>query len=263
MVGQDGVVRDRFDDRAQSYTPQRVGLFNDANRANPEVRETERQLLISRLDLAPGMVVCDVDAGGGYLAEGIDRALGGDVRVICVENSKSFLDSIDGRFDKVLSSLGQIELPSDSADRVCSLAGLHHQEHKAQFFAEAFRILKPAGRLVVADVLAGTPPAQFLNDSVDRFTDIGHDGMFVDRDEFRILLADAGFEQAEEQYEQFTWNISSRDHLVSFCRTLFRMNGASQAEVAAEIDRHLEVSESATGVHLHWSLIYAAGVRAA
>lgn len=256
------MVPDRFDDRARSYTPARVGLYNEANRDHPEVRETERQLLISRLDLEPGMVVCDVGAGGGYLAEGIDLALDGDVRVVCVENSESFLATIDDRFDKVLSSLGQIDLPADSADRICSLAGLHHQENKADFFAEAFRILKPCGRLVVADVLAGSPPALFLNDAVDRFTDIGHDGMFVEHSEMRTLIAGAGFEHAEEQYERYTWDLPSRADLTSFCRTLFRMNAASLAEVEAEIDRHLDVSESATGVHLHWSLIYASGVRA-
>ena len=56
------VSHDRFDDRARSYTPARVGLFNEANRRYPEVRSTERQLLIDRLDLKPGLTVCELIA---------------------------------------------------------------------------------------------------------------------------------------------------------------------------------------------------------
>ena len=252
-------AHDRFDVRAQSYSPARVGLFNQANRRYPEARATERALLIERLNLEPGLAICDVGAGGGYLAEGIDAVLPGECRILCVENSGAFLDSIDDRFDKILSSLCRIDLADAMVDRVSCLAGLHHQERKGDFFREAHRILRPGGRVVVADVLDGSPPAKFLNDSVDRYTDIGHDGMFLHPGELTGLMTEAGFDNASEQYEEYTWNFPDRKTMIWFCQTLFRMGKATPQQVEQEIDRYLQVTESPSGVHLHWSLIYANG----
>ncbi len=166
---------DSFDRRAEKYTRNRIDLYNDAIRRLPHAREKERQLVIDQLRLACGQDICDVGAGGGYLSEGIDEALNGECRISCIENSQHFLDSIPDKYEKVLSSLNRVQLADGSFDRIAALAGLHHLEHKQDFFHEAYRLLKQTGRLVVADVLADSPQARFLNGPVDQFTDIGHD----------------------------------------------------------------------------------------
>lgn len=250
---------DSFDIRAQSYSDERVAIFNQANRQQPEVRESERQHVIQRLYLEPDMTVCDVGAGGGYLAEGIYDAMAGRVKIICVENSESFLDSIDPRFSKVLSSLCRIELPDESVDRVSCLAGLHHQEKKLEFCIEAYRLLKNEGVVCVGDVLKDSPPASFLNISVDRYSDMGHDGMFLVRGELTELLDEAGFTDLQEHYEEYSWDFDGWETMAQYCKTLFRMQHATLKQVKEEIREYLEVSESNSGVHLHWSLVYATG----
>jgi SAM-dependent methyltransferase len=252
---------DRFDLRAQAYSPERVGQYNDAIRLFPLARAKERQLVIDRLDLRPGLVIVDAGAGGGYLSEGIFATLAGNCRIVCVENSQSYIDTIDARFETSLSSLSQIGLADCMADRVACLAGLHHQERKFDFFREAARILRPGGKLVVADVLADSPPARFLNVSVDRYTELGHDGMFTRLGEFSQMMHDAGLVDIHEQHEQFTWDLPDLPSLVLFCKMLFRMGRATVQQVKTELDRFLDITLSSAGAHLHWSLVCASGCK--
>lgn len=246
---------DRFDERASKYSRARIGLYNKATSFLPHAREKERQLVIDQLRLLPGLAVCDVGAGGGYLSEGIERATDGKCRIVCIENSRHFLDSIPGRFEKHLFSLNDIHLPDRSLDRIASLAGLHHLERKQDFFREAYRLLEEGGRLVVADVLAHTPPAEFLNGPVDRFTDIGHDGMFFERGELTDLCLDSGFTTVGEMYCQYTWDFPDHKSMRHYCSALFRMTKATLDEVDSAIRDHLEIIRTSRGVHLVWSLV--------
>jgi cyclopropane fatty-acyl-phospholipid synthase-like methyltransferase len=246
---------DRFDERASKYTRARIELYNKATSILPHAREKERQLVIDQLRLSPGLTVCDVGAGGGYLSEGIEGATNGNCRIVCIENSQHFLDSIPGRFEKHLFSLHDIHLPDRSFDRIASLAGLHHLERKRDFFREAYRLLGEGGRLVVADVLAHTPPAEFLNGPVDRYTDIGHDGMFFERGELMDLCLDSGFSSVGEMYCQYTWDFPDHESMRSYCQTLFRMTKATPEEVDTAIRDHLEIIRTSRGVHLAWSLL--------
>lgn len=247
--------RDSFDKRAAKYTEERISSYNDATHFLPHAREKERQLVIDQLRLAPGHDICDVGAGGGYLSEGIDEALDGACNIVCVENSQHFLDSVPDRFQKVLSSLNKIPLPDSSFDRLAVLAGLHHLQRKEDFFSEAFRLLKNTGRMVIADVLADSPPARFLNGPVDQFTDIGHDGMFFERGDLTALSREAGFSRVGEMVCHFDWEFPDRRAMVQYCKSLFRMTKASLDEVDTAIRDHLEVRSTVQGVCLNWSLI--------
>jgi SAM-dependent methyltransferase len=155
--------------------------------------------------------------------------------------------------------LSKLDLPDASLDRVACLAGLHHQVRKLDFFREAARILRPQGRLVVADVLDGSPPAQFLNIAVDRYTELGHNGVFLQPGEVSQWMSDVGLVDIHEEYIEFTWDLPSLPALVEFCHMLFRMDRATLPQVREEIDRYLTYNVSFEGAHLHWSLIYASG----
>ena len=192
---------DSYYERVTHYSPERIAPFNTANKRSPQARETERRLLIDRLDLSPGLTVVDTGAGGGYLVDGFPHDVVVSGMVICTDTAEHFIATIPAPFVPVVCGMDSFPLPDDSVDRVCNLAGLHHVQHKDRFFTEAARVLKPGGRIAVADVRKGTKPATWLNGPVDRFTDIGHDGMFVEAGDFSAMLAAAGFVEIEETHE--------------------------------------------------------------
>ena len=240
---------------------QRGHLYNRACQRYPQARETERKLLIDLLDLQPGLVVCDAPAGGGYLAEGIAQPAQPRLRILCVEPSPRFAEGIDPKFERVVASLNSLALTAHSVDRVGSLAGLHHLERKPDFFMEAYRILRSGGRFSVADVLEGSAPALFLNDVVDRLSETGHQGAFLQPGELTSLLKTSGFISVQEDYHEFTWNFPDMPAMDAYFKDLFGLTKGTLEEVHEEIIRAFRVTVVGNEARAPWSLIYGSGIK--
>jgi len=255
--------RDSYYARVRHYSAERVAPFNAANQRCPQARETERRLLIDRLDLHPEMVILDTGAGGGYLVNGFPPFALKTGTIICTDTAEHFIRSIPTPFLGLVCGMDAIALADQTVDRVSNLAGLHHVEHKADFFAEAYRVLKPYGLVAVADVKRNTKPAAWLNGPVDRMTDIGHNGMFVEEGDFSNLLQTAGFTDVREQHEIYMWPFADWSELILFVRDLFRLSRASLYEIEIALPQFLTVSKEGSSVTLEWELTYATGRRPA
>jgi SAM-dependent methyltransferase len=232
--------------------------YNRATRLCPAARETERRLLLDLLPVRAGELVCDVPAGGGYVAEGID-ARGEGARSVCLEPAVPFALGIPAHFPRVASSLERLALATAAVDHVASLAGLHHLDDKGAFFAEARRVLRPGGRLAVADVVEGSDVARFLNGPVDRLSVTGHDGKFLAHGELSTLLGTAGFRDIQEREQRYTWDFPDVSTLVTYFRELFGLLGAGDDEIRAAAAGGLEVDVADGAVRVSWGLVYAVG----
>ncbi len=114
-----------------------------------------RDEAISRAGLTRGSVVVDLGAGSGFITEGL---AGMPVRIIAIDQSPAMLEVMKIKFSGKESitykpgSANKLPVESDSVDAVIANMYLHHVENPMKAIQEVYRILKPGGRFILADM---------------------------------------------------------------------------------------------------------------
>ena len=158
--------------------------------------------------LRPGETVLDLGSGGGFDCFLAARQVGPTGRVIGVDMTPEMVAKARSNAKKMAATnvefrLGEIEvLPveANTVDVILSNCVVNLSPDKRAVFREAFRVLKPGGRLAIADVVAIAPISAELRTAALAIS--GCVGGAEEVSVIEALLHEAGFSDVRTQVKE-------------------------------------------------------------
>lgn len=230
----------------------RGAAYHEAMQRYPNTREEEFEAIIDVLKPEEGDCIVDMPSGGGYIRRYLRN---NNIQLIAIETSQSFYEQCleDEKTQCLLCDLDNTNLETASIDGVVSMAGLHHVEDRMSVFREMHRILKPGGRLCIADVEKGSEIDGFLNTFVNEYNSLGHKGWFIENG-FRKELESADFEVTFDKNLKYSWKFEGLDQMIDFCTLMFGLDRASPKQVLEGITKYQGYSINNGSCNMNWKL---------
>ncbi|MFW9881135.1 MAG: arsenite methyltransferase [Candidatus Thorarchaeota archaeon] len=150
-----------------------------------------------------GETILDLGSGGGLDCFIAAKKVGKTGKVIGVDMTPAMIDRARenarvGNYDNVEFRLGEIEhLPvaDNSVDLIISNCVINLAPNKETVFREAFRVLKPGGRLMVSDIVLLKELPDVVRESVQAY--VSCIGGAIMKDKYLKAIEKAGFKEIE------------------------------------------------------------------
>lgn len=158
---------------------------------------------IALASLKEGETVLDLGSGGGFDCFLAANQVGNTGKVIGVDMTAEMLDRArengrNGKFENVEFRLGEIEnLPvgDSKVDVIISNCVINLSPNKKRVFQEAFRALRPGGRLMVSDIVLLKELPEEIKNSVTAY--VGCVAGAITKNEYLEAIQAAGFEETK------------------------------------------------------------------
>jgi len=156
---------------------------------------------LAHASLKEGETVLDLGSGAGFDCFLAAHRVGKNGRVIGVDMTQEMVqkareNAIKGNYENVEFKLGEIEdipVADSSVDIVISNCVINLSPDKGKVFKEAFRILKPGGRLMISDIVLLKELPDFIKNSIEAY--VGCVSGAIMKDEYIEALEEAGFQE--------------------------------------------------------------------
>jgi arsenite methyltransferase len=154
---------------------------------------------VAQASLKAGETVLDLGSGAGFDCFLAARGVGPGGRVIGVDMTPEMVEKARGNarragFENIEFRLGEIErLPvaDGSVDAVISNCVINLSPAKEQVFSEAFRVLRPGGRLMVSDIVLSRELPESVAASLTAYA--GCIAGAIRKEEYLRMIEEAGF----------------------------------------------------------------------
>ena len=204
----DAITRDLYNPEEAGSVPESA-LAASLGCANPTA--------LARLQ--PGEVVLDLGSGGGIDVLLSAQRVGPRGKVYGLDMTEDMLalaranqeKAGAGNVEFLRGDIEDVPLPRQSVDVVISNCVINLSTDKSRVLSEAFRVLRPGGRLAVADIVRRRDVPDAVRRSMELWTGCVAGALSIQ--EYRDTLAAAGFEDVEiELVRQYT-AADARNHI--------------------------------------------------
>jgi len=156
---------------------------------------------VALASLAEGETVLDLGSGAGFDCFLAAKRVGKEGKVIGVDMTSEMIEKArenaqKGGYQNVEFRLGEIEnIPAanNSADVIISNCVINLSPDKGKVFQEAFRVLKPGGRLMVSDIVLLKELPDFIRDSIAAY--VGCISGAMRKEDYLGAIRKAGFQE--------------------------------------------------------------------
>ncbi len=180
-----------------------------------------------------GETILDLGSGGGFDCFLAAAQTGETGFVIGIDMtptmiSKARNNALKGKYNHVEFRLGEIEhmpVANDVVDVIISNCVINLSPDKHQVFSEAFRVLKPGGRLAISDIVASAELPEEMKSDLALYSGCMAGASPIT--ELQTILKDSGFEQI---------NIAAKDESKDFIKDWAPGRGVEEYVLSATIE---------------------------
>ena len=180
-----------------------------------------------------GETILDLGSGGGFDCFLAAAETGESGFVIGIDMtptmiSKARNNAVKGQYHHVDFRLGEIEhmpVANDTVDVIISNCVINLSPDKRQVFSEAFRVLKPGGRLAISDVVASTELPEEIKNDLALYSGCMAGASQIA--ELQSILEESGFEKT---------NITPKDESKDFIKDWAPGRGVEDYVLSASIE---------------------------
>ncbi len=148
-----------------------------------------------------GETVLDLGSGGGFDCFLAAAETGEKGQVIGIDMtptmiSKARANAVKGKYEQVEFRLGEIEhmpVANETVDVIISNCVINLSPDKQQVFSEAFRVLKPGGRLAISDIVASAKLPDTIKNDLALYSGCMAGASQIS--ELQTILENCGYEQ--------------------------------------------------------------------
>ena len=159
----------------------RSEMYKEALREFPHARDEDFEVMKKYLAPKESETILEVGAGSGIFSKVLADILKKG-KLIVSDPSKEQLNEVKSlgkkNIELVEAGADTLSLGKDTIDAIWSFGAMHHCFQKSKAFQNFAKALKKNGRIVIADVWAGSDLARHFDNKVAKFCATGHEVAF-------------------------------------------------------------------------------------